>query len=88
VTKLSFAKAYADQCGGSADDAVKMRTTQQLDGDLLAGQECLHRNGLPPSQWLTAAALEGPGGHGESEVGQQPAGRAGLSEQAVTGKPL
>ena len=47
VTKLSFAKAYAKQCGGSTDDAVKMRTTQQLDDDLLAGQVCLHRNGLP-----------------------------------------
>jgi hypothetical protein len=88
VTKLSFANAYADQCGGSADDAVKMRTTLQLDDDHLAGQQCLHRNGLPPSQRLTAAALEGPGGPGGPEAGQQPAGRAGLSEQAETGKPL
>lgn len=88
MTKLSFAKAYAEQCGGSTDDAIKMRTTQQLDDDHLAGQECLHRNGLLPSQRLTAAALEVPGGPGESEVGQQPAGRAGLSEQAETGKPL
>jgi len=37
VNKLSFVKAYAEQCGGSADDSVKMRTTQQLDDDLLAG---------------------------------------------------
>ena len=51
MTKLSFVKAYAEQCGGSADDAVKMRTTQQLDDDLLAGQECLHRNGLPLLPW-------------------------------------
>jgi len=36
VTKLSFTEAYAEQCGGSEDDAFKMPTTQQLDGDLLA----------------------------------------------------
>ena len=56
MTKLSFVKAYAEQCGGSADDAVKMRTTQQLDDDLLAGQECLHRNGLPLLPWRAQGA--------------------------------
>ncbi len=56
MTKLSFVKAYAEQCGGSADDAVKMRTTQQLDDDLLAGQVCLHRNGLPLLPWRSQGA--------------------------------
>lgn len=56
MTKLSFVKAYAEQCGGSADDAIKMRTTQQLDDDLLAGQECLHRNGLPLLPWRAQGA--------------------------------
>jgi hypothetical protein len=36
VTKLSFTEAYAEQCGGSEDDAFKMPTTQQLDTYLLA----------------------------------------------------
>ncbi len=56
MTKLSFVKAYAEQCGGSADDAVKMRTTLQLDDDLLAGQKSQHRNGLPLLPWRSQGA--------------------------------
>ena len=33
-----------------------MRTTQQLDDDLLAGQECLHLNGLPLMPWRAQGA--------------------------------
>jgi hypothetical protein len=56
VTKLSFVKAYAEQCSGSKVDAFKMPNTLQLDDDLLAGQEWLHRNGLPLLPWKSQGA--------------------------------
>jgi hypothetical protein len=33
-----------------------MPNTLQLDDDLLAGQECLHRNGLPLLPWKAQGA--------------------------------